>query len=102
MARVKSGSEAVVVQGALAVMGQSPTAVERAWLDRFAGRSSAVITNVAGPREPVRLAGVPLAGFLVGQGRFSFVPLLVWTTAGTVASSLIPYVPGPSRGPSRP
>jgi membrane protein DedA with SNARE-associated domain len=42
-----------------------------------------------------------LSGFLVGQGRFSFVPLLVWTTAGTVASSLIPYVPGRWLGEER-
>ena len=37
---------------------------------------------------------LPLAGFLVGQGRFSFVPLLIWTTAGAMVSSLILYVPG--------
>jgi hypothetical protein len=29
----------------------------------FAGRASAVITNIAGPTEQVSLAGVPLAGF---------------------------------------
>ena len=37
---------------------------------------------------------LPLAGFLVGQGRFSFVPALAWTTAAAVGSSLILYVPG--------
>ncbi len=37
---------------------------------------------------------LPLAGFLVGQGRFSFFPLLVWTTVAGVVSSLILYVPG--------
>jgi membrane protein DedA with SNARE-associated domain len=37
---------------------------------------------------------LPLSGFLIGQGRFSFVPLLIWTTVGAVASSLILYVPG--------
>jgi membrane protein DedA with SNARE-associated domain len=37
---------------------------------------------------------LPLAGFLVGQGRFSFTPLLAWTTAAAVASSLVLYVPG--------
>jgi membrane protein DedA with SNARE-associated domain len=44
---------------------------------------------------------LPLAGFLVGQGRFSFVPLLIWTTAGAVASSLIPYVAGRWLGEER-
>jgi membrane protein DedA with SNARE-associated domain len=37
---------------------------------------------------------LPLAGFLVGQGRFSFVPARVWTTAAAGGSSLILYVPG--------
>lgn len=63
MARVKGSSEAVVVQSAISAMGQAPTAVEKAWLELFSGRASAVITNVAGPREPVLLAGVPMAGF---------------------------------------
>ncbi len=37
---------------------------------------------------------LPLAGFLVAQGRFSFILALIWTTAAAVASSLILYVPG--------
>jgi WS/DGAT/MGAT family acyltransferase len=64
MALVKSTHEAVIVYGALAVMGQAPTRLEQAWLDLFARRASAVITNIAGPKEPVTLAGVPLAGFV--------------------------------------
>jgi WS/DGAT/MGAT family acyltransferase len=63
MNRVKTSSEATVVYGALAVVGQTPTQIEQAWLDLFAGRASAVITNIAGPTEQVSLAGVPLAGF---------------------------------------
>jgi WS/DGAT/MGAT family acyltransferase len=64
MNRVKTSSEATVVYSALAVVGQTPTQIEQAWLDLFAGRASAVITNIAGPTEPVSLAGVPLAGFM--------------------------------------
>jgi membrane protein DedA with SNARE-associated domain len=37
---------------------------------------------------------LPLAGFLVGQGRFAFVPALLWTTGAAVASSVILYLPG--------
>ncbi len=37
---------------------------------------------------------LPLAGFLVGQGRFSFIPVLAWTTAAAVGSSLLLYIPG--------
>ncbi len=37
---------------------------------------------------------LPLAGFLVGQGRFSFFPVLIWTTAAAVVASVILYIPG--------
>jgi membrane protein DedA with SNARE-associated domain len=37
---------------------------------------------------------LPLAGFLVGQGRFSFIPVLLWATAGGVAASIALYFPG--------
>src|ERR687885_2849888 len=35
-----------------------------------------------------------LAGFLVGQGRFSFVSVLVASTAGALAASLVLYLLG--------
>ncbi len=35
-----------------------------------------------------------LAGFLVGQGRFSFIVALATSTAGGVAASLVLYLPG--------
>jgi membrane protein DedA with SNARE-associated domain len=37
---------------------------------------------------------LPLAGFLVGQGRFSFVPVLVASTVGGGIASLVMYLPG--------
>jgi membrane protein DedA with SNARE-associated domain len=37
---------------------------------------------------------LPLAGFLVGQGRFSLILVLVASTAGSVAGSLILYLLG--------
>jgi WS/DGAT/MGAT family acyltransferase len=63
MGTVKATGEGVVTSGALAVMGHAPTAVEQKFLDVFAGRATAVVTNIAGPREQVSLAGVPLRGF---------------------------------------
>jgi diacylglycerol O-acyltransferase / wax synthase len=63
MDQVKATGEGVVVSGALAVVGQTPVQVEQWWLDLFAGRATAVVTNIAGPRQPVSLAGVPLRGF---------------------------------------
>jgi hypothetical protein len=63
MNTVKATGEGVVTSGALAVMGHLPVAVEQGYLDLFAGRATAVVTNIAGPREEVSLAGVPLRGF---------------------------------------
>ncbi len=37
---------------------------------------------------------LPLAGFLVGQGRFSFVPVLVASTVGGGDASKALYFPG--------
>jgi len=63
MDRVKSSGEGAVVAGALSILGRTPVQVEQKWLDLFAGRATAVVTNIAAPRDPVALAGVPLAGF---------------------------------------
>lgn len=63
MGTVKATGEGVVTSGALSVMGHMPAAIEQKWLDLFAGRATAVVTNIAGPREEVSLAGVPLRGF---------------------------------------
>lgn len=44
---------------------------------------------------------LPLAGFLVGQGRFFFIPALAWTTAAAVVSSLLLYALGRWLGEER-
>lgn len=44
---------------------------------------------------------LPLAGFLVSQGRFSFVPALVASTAGSVAGALVLYGIGRRLGEER-
>jgi membrane protein DedA with SNARE-associated domain len=44
---------------------------------------------------------LPLAGFLVGQGRFSFFPVLIWTTAAAVVASVVLYLPGRLFGEER-
>jgi len=64
MDEAKRSGEGRAVQRALAVMGHLPTGTEQRALDVFAGRASAVVTNIPGPREQVCLAGVPIAGFL--------------------------------------
>lgn len=64
MDEAKESGEGRAVQRALAVMGHLPTPAEQRALDLFAGRASAVVTNIPGPREQVCLAGVPITGFL--------------------------------------
>ena len=51
-----------------------------------------VLSNVYLP-IPSQLV-LPLSGFLVGQGRFSFPLVLVASTAGSVIGTLLLYAPG--------
>jgi WS/DGAT/MGAT family acyltransferase len=62
MDRIKSSAEGVVSYGILDVIGQGPTVVERAAIEVFSSKGSAVMTNVVGPRDPVTLGGTTLRG----------------------------------------
>jgi diacylglycerol O-acyltransferase len=62
MDQVKSSREGVFVYTMLQWMGQLPAAVQNAWVDAFAGKATAIVTNVSGPRYRVQLAGTPVAG----------------------------------------
>ena len=62
----------------------------------------AVLTGLGNLHLPIPTEiTLPLAGFLVGQGRFSFFPVLIWTTAAAVIASLILYLPGRWLGEER-
>lgn len=76
MRRIKCSTEPPVSYGILQVMGHTPVSVERALIEFFAAKASAVVTNVPGPREPLHLDGqrilrvlplVPQAGH-IGTG----------------------------------
>lgn len=62
MDQVKSSREGVFVYTMLAWMGQLPAAVQNAWVDAFAGKATAIVTNVSSPRYRVQIAGTPVAG----------------------------------------
>ncbi len=62
MDQVKSSREGVFVSTMLHWMGQLPAAVQNAWVDAFAGKATAIVTNVSGPRYQVQIAGTPVAG----------------------------------------
>ena len=62
MDQVKSSHEGVFVYTMLQWMGQLPAAVQNAWVDAFAGKATAIVTNVSGPPHRVQIAGTPVAG----------------------------------------
>jgi hypothetical protein len=83
---IKNSPEAMVAFAILNTMGLAPIEVERFIIDFFAMKTTAVMTNVPGPREPLYLAGsrlnnlmfwVPAAGNL-GMG------ISIMSYAGTV------------------
>ncbi|WP_458199765.1 WS/DGAT domain-containing protein [Blastococcus deserti] len=67
-------------------------------MDEFAGRASAVVTNIAGPRPQVCLGDVPISGFLawvpctgpigVGLSIYSYAAQL--TLGVAVDTALVP------------
>jgi WS/DGAT/MGAT family acyltransferase len=62
MRAIKRSAEGVVSYGVLDVVGRAPSLVEKGVVELFAAKAGAVMTNVAGPRAPVTLAGTRLAG----------------------------------------
>jgi WS/DGAT/MGAT family acyltransferase len=62
---IKESHEGPISYGIVAAMGLTPPRVEGVLMDFFSAKGTMVLTNVPGPREPVRLAGVPVAGVLV-------------------------------------
>lgn len=62
MDAIKASPEGVVGYGVLTVTGMTPKQIERVIIDVFGAKASLVLTNVAGPRQDVYLAGTRLAG----------------------------------------
>jgi diacylglycerol O-acyltransferase len=60
MDEIKRSPEAVVVLGLLGAVGAAPAEIEHLVVNLFGQRGTAVMTNVAGPRQPVSMAGVPV------------------------------------------
>lgn len=73
MEAIKHSPEGSTSYGLLEAIGLTPTQIEQRLLDFFARKTTAVLTNVPGPREPIYFAGAKIAGVV------SWVP-----AAGTI------------------
>jgi WS/DGAT/MGAT family acyltransferase len=62
MDEIKDGVDAPVTFGVLNVLGFAPTPIEKRLGYFLAGKTTAIVTNVPGPREQLYLAGSPLSG----------------------------------------
>ena len=83
---LKSSPESVLTFGLITAIGFSTPVLERYVVNFFANKAIGVTTNVAGPREPRSLAGVPVTGVLgwvPGSGTQT-VGVCIFTYAGTV------------------
>jgi len=65
MLALKRSRQGEVSYGILDAIGRMPSAVEARIVDLMAAKAVMVLTNVPGPRAPISLAGVPVAGVLV-------------------------------------
>jgi diacylglycerol O-acyltransferase / wax synthase len=62
MAGIKHSREGGLSYAILEAVGLTPHQIEQSLLDVFAQKTTAVLTNVSGPREPVYFAGSKIAG----------------------------------------
>lgn len=60
MEEIKGSYDAVIALGLLSVLGMLPNVVEQPAIEYFSTKSTAVMTNVPGPREQIYMAGSPV------------------------------------------
>jgi diacylglycerol O-acyltransferase / wax synthase len=64
MQRIKLARQANVVFAWVSSVGLTPAPVENLLIDRYAGMSSVIVTNVPGPRHRISVAGAEMTGLL--------------------------------------
>jgi diacylglycerol O-acyltransferase / wax synthase len=64
MQKIKLAKQANVVFTWVSSVGLTPAPIENALIDRYAGMSSLIITNVPGPRHRISIAGTEMTGLL--------------------------------------
>ena len=85
--RAKASAEATATFVALTVLGTLPTVIMALAVRLLGARATAVVTNVAGPRHPVLLAGrlVRQIAFWVPQTGVVGLGISVFSYAGTIS-----------------
>lgn len=91
MTRLKHSSQALVALWLLTAMGLLPGVVEERAIELFTSKSSVVVSNVPGPREPLYLAGARIAQqfFWVPQAGSIGVGVSLLTYGGRVHFGLM-------------
>jgi diacylglycerol O-acyltransferase len=64
MDAIKRSRQGWVTFAGLSTAGTMPARMDRAFIDRYAGMGSLIVTNVSGPRRALSFAGVEAAGLL--------------------------------------
>jgi diacylglycerol O-acyltransferase len=64
MQRIKLAKQAHVVFAWVSSVGLYPAPIENLLIDRYAGMSSVIVTNVPGPRHRISVAGAEMTGLL--------------------------------------
>jgi len=75
MTEIKRTGEGRVAFDGLCMIGISPFGGERLSIDFFSAKVTMVVSNMVGPNEPIRLAGVPVKGMLIMAPRTGSVGL---------------------------
>ena len=75
MTEIKRSGEGRVVFDGLSVMGIWPTRNARLWTDFFSAKATLVVSNMVGPTQPIRLAGVTVKGMFIMAPRSGSVGL---------------------------
>lgn len=91
MKRLKATPEAIVTNGLLRALGWAPRALEDLAVTFFGNKASLVLTNVPGPRAPLRLAGVLVSRiqFWVPQSGRVGLGISIFSYAGEISIGVL-------------
>jgi hypothetical protein len=77
MSEIKDSPEGPISFGVLTAAGAAPESIERAFIELWTAKASAVMSNVPGPPQPVYLAGTPVEGILAWAPKPGSLPMSV-------------------------